>query len=86
MRKHHEEPNAPMKKSESAAMRKLTSGSSSTSTCISVESQMLLRFGKCLLILSARCMYSSNSTTFISHALSPILTCMLRRGLGTHGL
>ena len=56
------------------------------STCISVDSQMLLRWGKCLRVLSASCMYSSNPTTFISHALSPILTCIHRRGLGTHGL
>lgn len=50
-----------------------------------MDSQILLRWGKCLRIRSASFMYSSNSTTFISHALSPILTCILRRGLGTHG-
>lgn len=55
-------------------------------TCISVESQMLLRCGKCFLMRSARSIYFSNSTTFISHALSPILTCMLSIGLGIHGL
>lgn len=55
-------------------------------TCISVEIQMLSRCGKCFLMRSARRTYSSNSTTFISHALSPILTCMLSNGLGNHGL
>ena len=55
-------------------------------TCISVESQMFLRLGNHLRMLPANSMYSSKPTTTISQALSPILTCMLRRGRGIYGL
>lgn len=54
--------------------------------CISVESQMFLRPGKRLRSPAASSMYLSKPDTTISQALSPILTCMLRRGLGIYGL